>query len=77
MLDAIIFAFGMAIGLYSGKKRAAGKTWSEVCSDLSKDILRNVNSAWNKAAGLFRRDVKPDNESERNEGSGAVASDEK
>ena len=77
MWNAIIFASGMAIGLYSGKKRAGGKTWREVCSDLSKDILRNVNSAWNKAAGLFMREVKPDNESERNEGSGAVASDEK
>ena len=77
MWNAIIFASGMAIGLYSGKKRAGGKTWREVCSDLSKDVLRNANSAWNKAAGLFRREVKPENESERNEGAGAGASDDK
>lgn len=77
MWDAIIFASGMAIGLYSGKKRAVGKTWREVCSDLSKDVLRNANSAWNKAFGLFSRDVNPNGESERNEGAGADASDEK
>lgn len=77
MWDAIIFASGMAIGLYSGKKRAVGKTWREVCSDMSKDVLRNANSAWNKVVGIFSRDVKPKVESERNEGSGADASDEK
>ena len=77
MLDAIIFASGMAIGLYSGKKRAVGKTWREVCSDMSKDVLRNANSAWNKVVDIFSRDAKPNGESERNEGSGADASDEK
>ena len=77
MWDAIIFVSGMAIGLYSGKKRAVGKTWREVCSDLSKDVLRNANSAWNKALDFFSRDVKPNGESERNEGAGADASDEK
>ena len=77
MWDAIIFASGMAIGIYSGKKRAVGKTWREVCSDLLKDILRNANSAWNKAVGLFSRDVNHNGESERNEGAGADASDEK
>lgn len=77
MLDAIIFASGMAVGLYSGKKRAAGKTWREVYSDMSKDVLRNANSAWNKVVGIFSRDVKPKCESERNEGSGADESDEK
>ena len=77
MWDAIIFASGMAIGLYSGKKRAVGKTWREVFSDLSKDVLRNANSAWNKVLGLSSIDVKPNGESERNEGAGADASDEK
>lgn len=77
MWNAIIFASGIAIGLYSGKKRAVGKTWREVCSDLSKDVMKNANSAWNKAESLFRRDVKPENESERNEGAGADASDKK
>lgn len=77
MWDAIIFASGMAIGLYSGKKRAVGKTWREVCSDLSKDMLRNANSAWNKAVGLFSRDVNHNGESERNEGAGSDSSDEK
>jgi hypothetical protein len=72
----IIFASGMAIGLYSGKKRAAGKTWREVFSDMLKDVRRNADSAWNKAAGLFSRDVKPEDEYERNEGAGAGASDE-
>lgn len=77
MWNVIIFASGIAIGLYSGKKRAVGKTWREVFCDLSKDVLRNANSALNKAACLFRREAKQDNESERNEGAGAVASDEK
>ena len=77
MWNAIIFASGIAIGLYSGKKRAVGKTWSEVCSDLSKDVLRNANSAWNKAACLFRRDAKPEDESGRDEGAGAGAPDDK
>ena len=77
MWNVIIFASGIAIGLYSGKKRAIGKTWREVFCDLSKDVMRNTSSAWNKASSLFRREANPDNESERNEGAGAVASDEK
>lgn len=77
MLNVIIFVSGMSIGLYSGKKRAIGKTWREVFFDLLKDVLRNANLAWNKASVLFRREVKPEDESERNEGAGANASDEK
>lgn len=77
MWHVLILGTGMAFGLYAGKKRAKGQTWREVIIDLAMDLWRNAKSAWNKASVLFRREVKPEDGSERNEGAGANASDEK
>lgn len=51
---AVIGAACLALGLYSGKKRAKGKGWSKIASDLWYDTCRNVKIAWGKISSPFK-----------------------
>ena len=51
---AVIGAACLALGLYSGKKRAKGEGWSEITSDLWNDTCHNVKMAWGKVSSPFK-----------------------
>ena len=60
---AVIGAACLALGLYSGKKRARGEKWSEIADDLRKDMCHTLRTAYDKVSGPFRLDIeKPSKE---------------
>lgn len=57
MIAIIITGFAcLAFGLYAGKKRAAGRSWGGILSDLTRAIHFAVVNAWKKASYPFKKE---------------------
>lgn len=55
---AVVGAACLALGLYSGKKRARGEKWAEIAEDLRKDTCHTLRTACDKVSRPFRLDVE-------------------
>ena len=57
MITIMITGFAcLAFGLYAGKKRAAGRSWGGILSDLTRAIRFAIVNAWKKASYPFKKE---------------------
>ena len=55
MMVAAGLVAGVAFGLYAGKRRAHGDSWSRISHDLCDDTIGIAKSAWTKVSAPFRK----------------------
>lgn len=44
------------LGLYAGKRRAAGKGWGVIAGDMARGVCSMAQCAWQKLCAQFRKD---------------------
>lgn len=61
MITGTVGVVCLGIGVYAGKKRAAGKSWTSIANDLGRDSVSTAKAAWGKVVDLFSAsmEVKP------------------
>lgn len=53
----IVYTFiGFTLGLYAGKRRANGKGWGEIFSEMFRGILSAAKSIWSRIREQFKKD---------------------
>jgi hypothetical protein len=47
---------GFTLGLYAGKRRANGKGWGEIASEIVHSVCAMISGAWSRICAQFRKD---------------------
>lgn len=55
-VELLVVMSGFTLGLYAGKRRAAGKSWCAIAGDMVKGIGYLAQCAWQKLCAQFRKD---------------------
>ena len=55
MLLAIVGLLCLMAGLYAGKKRADGRSWCGIVSDMAVDAFKFLEVVWQKLSYPFRK----------------------
>ena len=59
MVSIMVFVASLilffCLGLYSGKRRAMGREWSDIANEFMSDAKTIYKSAWKKISGPFRK----------------------
>ena len=55
-VELLVGTAGFTLGLYAGKRRAAGKGWGVIAGDMARSVCSMAQCAWQKLCVQFRKD---------------------
>lgn len=55
--SVVVGTAGFTLGLYAGKRRANGKGWGEITSEIIKGLCSVVSRVWSRIRAQFKKDA--------------------
>lgn len=54
--ELLVGTAGFTLGLYAGKRRAAGKGWVAIAGEMAKGVWSLIANIWGKIYSQFKKD---------------------